>query len=82
MSTVSYRVFERGTRPKLYPVTLIPLNMRASAGERDARNRTHNSAQQGRMRRHVFAKLKFANLANFNARQNNRLYGMVKLDRA
>ena len=25
--------------------------MRASAGERDARNHTHNSAQQGRMRR-------------------------------
>jgi len=62
------------------PKLILP-NTRASATHVIVRIIVHDRVACSA---HVFAKLKFANnildqFANFNARQNNRLYGMMLL---
>ena len=55
---------------------LIPPNMRAHAFTH--RTQSHIARNGVACGAHVFAKLKFADqFANFNARQNNRLYGIA-----
>ena len=48
--------------------------MSSRARECDARNRAHDSAQRGRMRRTRIRQIK-DQFANFNACQNSQLYG-------